>query len=1561
MSNSLTVMTAALALAVAACSPTETVVQDDFGFDGTCTRCHAGLSAGQVHPTFKLRCVDCHGGNDQVSVPENAAKDPSIFRDPTLIAQAHVKPRPELARFFWANGIDDDGDGVVDEGPVIQNIGGVDTVTDFGEIAEPGLQGEGMGEFLDTELNRDLNYTRWLNPGDLRVATIGCGSRARAALDGSAGGGCHQDVVDSMRRSMMVNQSAVVNGAYYGNESWRAAFQSARDDGGPVRDQRAGAFGYVLDYDDIDSCIDTAPVNDEKGGRAQPVFNSNCLQALAAAADANAAAAAPGNAGLPAFEAVQGKITGSAPGTQAGFTLAHGGAKNPRIKGWGGKPLMDPTAVLADLQAMPNQDLEPGVPDPVDLVLRGFRAYYPMNYPGSEENFNFTFGTSIEPEIGTIKTADPFGRGHGSGCSSCHMRFNNDGARDPQLVSHVEDGKLVTEEVRDPTTVHREFDPDTQDIIDVGGEQHLVGMSVKQAERDVTGREQQRYYSADHHLTARVTTDQCGLCHGFVTRINMAYQGMAEDEQRDKLARAKPIAWTTFDGTPVTVHDSWVREEKGGDGNFHLVIPDGVDVVELAKQRDAQLAQQGLIPGAGGCAPNTFTEDCNNNGELDHGLVLTRVDEKGNTVATATIDEDLNRNGVLDLIDHVPREKSVDGRQLRYVYGGTNGSTRLMDIHFEKGMHCIDCHMLQDAHGDGNIYSTNWDTIEIECEDCHGAQDRPTLFTSGANGGNDLTRPVDQDGRPFFERVGNKIIERSRVTPGVFWEVPQMADVSASDPLAAVAHSADHLPQQAPPGGHNTGSTFAGDPGHSALQKGTLECYTCHTSWVLNCMGCHMNVNLGDKIKNKVLPDGTIVKVAGENEIWFDNSNQAGATNFQLLDLMRSPFVLGTDASADGGRLAPFRSSMELHVSVSDTNGDTLVDNATFTTFQQIDGNSGRGNVATSGVAMNMTMPHTVRPRETRGCETCHALVDQQGRVRNENILAETYGIGAGRYPYVGDWAIVAGTGGLELYDYKQEREIAGNTAGASTRFPGIIVNPADRVPAAVEPLLDGSGGVDGTFAGTDVALVRNFAAAPASAGAAPPAPTLRDLAIETVSDGNSGFLVITDVGLRGHPSAARPSVGNGNKVFTLALPGAGRALTRMPPDVSDPFVYVADGTAGLTVIEVTGAPQSGTPAAHVVTTAALPSGRDATEVALAGDVAYVGTAQGTVEVFDLSDPRAPAHATSVTLSGEVRGLAVGGFDLYAATSTGLSVLSIIDPLNPAIPTGAPSAEVLTGFAGQELYYYGGRLFVAAGADGVLDIDATTPAAPINNGNLVDEIAPGEAVDAQDVEVSQLAGQTWVLAADANGDLVGLKLDRTQSTRERCLPDPIDAGCGLDMDWRDPTIMGRDPAFDPNAGTFDAGDPSGPPFFRQSSAILSAGRRMARPALWEQIGTQTGRRLRDSFMPGSGVLSLGVMQTMHEQVQLCENQDFIDLNGSGLGPLGPADDTFFATGECTPYGVEARAAKMPRRVRRRKTTAAQALVADPVCVSPDRSKGGKPPGESEADQGTCPADEGVGP
>ncbi|MFM7930061.1 MAG: hypothetical protein ACKO9Q_20330, partial [Pirellula sp.] len=44
----------------------------------------------------------------------------------------------------------------------------------------------------------------------------------------------------------------------------------------------------------------------------------------------------------------------------------------------------------------------------------------------------------------------------------------------------------------------------------------------------------------------------------------------------------------------------------------------------------------------------------------------------------------------------------------------------LMDIHTEKGMHCVDCHFYQDGHGDTKLYGEVRAAIEIQCVDCHG-------------------------------------------------------------------------------------------------------------------------------------------------------------------------------------------------------------------------------------------------------------------------------------------------------------------------------------------------------------------------------------------------------------------------------------------------------------------------------------------------------------------------------------------------------------------------------------------------------------------------------------------------------------------------------------------------------------------------------------------------------------------------------------------------------------------------------------------------------------------------
>ncbi len=55
-------------------------------------------------------------------------------------------------------------------------------------------------------------------------------------------------------------------------------------------------------------------------------------------------------------------------------------------------------------------------------------------------------------------------------------------------------------------------------------------------------------------------------------------------------------------------------------------------------------------------------------------------------------------------------------------------AVHMKSIHIELGMHCVDCHFSQDAHGNGFIHGEVANAIEIRCVDCHGDADAyPTL------------------------------------------------------------------------------------------------------------------------------------------------------------------------------------------------------------------------------------------------------------------------------------------------------------------------------------------------------------------------------------------------------------------------------------------------------------------------------------------------------------------------------------------------------------------------------------------------------------------------------------------------------------------------------------------------------------------------------------------------------------------------------------------------------------------------------------------------------------------
>ena len=172
----------------------------------TCTTCHTNIT--QAHPNATITCVQCHGGQ-QLEANDIAAVQGSTFGDPNFQAvldKAHVHPKQGNEQLFLAAGLTNQT-GACFRGADDPNCNGGDK--------------DGVGtvdDAVDSEYNRDLNYVRFINPGDLRVAQASCGGQSPRAGDyPSAAGGCHTDEVSRVRRSIMATQAGVVSAAYLGN------------------------------------------------------------------------------------------------------------------------------------------------------------------------------------------------------------------------------------------------------------------------------------------------------------------------------------------------------------------------------------------------------------------------------------------------------------------------------------------------------------------------------------------------------------------------------------------------------------------------------------------------------------------------------------------------------------------------------------------------------------------------------------------------------------------------------------------------------------------------------------------------------------------------------------------------------------------------------------------------------------------------------------------------------------------------------------------------------------------------------------------------------------------------------------------------------------------------------------------------------------------------------------------------------------------------------------------------------------------------------------------------
>lgn len=184
-------------------------------------------------------------------------------------------------------------------------------------------------------------------------------------------------------------------------------------------------------------------------------------------------------------------------------------------------------------------------------------------------------------------------------------------------------------------------------------------------------------------------------------------------------------------------------------------------------------------------------------------------------------------------------------------------------------------------------------------------------------------------------------------------------------------------------------------------------------------------------------------------------------------------------------------------------------------------------------------------------------------------------------------------------------------------------------------------------------------------------------------------------------PSFAQDSL-NVRRIGQMTASGQAVAV-----EVRDTFAYVADGTDGLRVLNISNPSQP-----YEVSYYDTPG--SAREVTLVGDFAFIADRPNGVRVINVSNPLSPYEVGYIDTPGSAESIAIS--DGYAFVADGTSGLRIIDISNSAAPALVTAFD--TPGDGLGLTVAGGYAYVADGNYGLRVINIQNPSAPFEAGYL---------------------------------------------------------------------------------------------------------------------------------------------------------------------------------------------------------------------------------------------------
>jgi DNA-binding beta-propeller fold protein YncE len=224
-------------------------------------------------------------------------------------------------------------------------------------------------------------------------------------------------------------------------------------------------------------------------------------------------------------------------------------------------------------------------------------------------------------------------------------------------------------------------------------------------------------------------------------------------------------------------------------------------------------------------------------------------------------------------------------------------------------------------------------------------------------------------------------------------------------------------------------------------------------------------------------------------------------------------------------------------------------------------------------------------------------------------------------------------------------------------------------------------------------------------------------------SDG-SATITVTNNGFTAPAVTVNVSSFSPTALSFVSIPGFANNV-----DVSGNFAYVAAGSAGLRVVNVTDrrAPQI---------VGALDTPGNANDVRVVDNRAYVADGLAGLRIIDVTDPAAPVLLGALDTPGEANDVVVVGNRAYVADgAAGLQIIDVSDPVAPQLLGAFDTPGIARG-----VDVSGNIAVIADGSGGVRTVDVSNPASPIARGSLATS-------DARDVTVE---GDIAYVAAFSN-------------------------------------------------------------------------------------------------------------------------------------------------------------------------------------------------------------------